>query len=574
MAADPAKILKSEESLRTSAATHWQVCQTLADYIMPHKSNDIITIRTPGERQTERLFDSEAPDAAIILAASLGGLLTSSVQKWMSLVMRDQTLMKVKEVRDWLEDTTDRTLAAINQSNFVTEAAEFYLDLVTFGTGGLFIDEAMPTALGVWGGPSFKAMPMGSYVIAEDANGRVDTLYRRLRMGARAAVDKWAPGAKSKEEAAGTVGDKIAEMAFTERRAHEMVTIVHGVYPRGDDRKASSYTRQNMKFASCYVALDDKKLIREGGYQEQPFSVTRWSKSSSEVFGRGPGHTALPDIRSLNREVELYFAAAAKAIDPTAFATEDGVLGSISWEPGMVNVVKDQQSFWIMESKSRLEYAEHLFNRLERKIQQIFFTPFLRILREKPGMTATEIIAIKEETLRLMGPLAGRSHAEYLMPMVDRVVSMAARAGALSPVPEVLAQAPRGDIDVEYEGPLARAQKAADVEAIQRWYGLMAQIAAARGSGDIFDNADDDEAARLAGQIYGVPTTIIRGDAQVADVRSSRLAQQQAAQRMAAIQGTLETVGRAGPGLKALTEAGAMGKTGAPEDQTAMAGAA
>ena len=46
-------------------------------------------------------------------------------------------------------------------------------------------------------------------------------------------------------------------------------------------------------------------VLREGRHWDNPFINFRWQKAPSETYGRSPVMKALPDIKTLNKVVEL-----------------------------------------------------------------------------------------------------------------------------------------------------------------------------------------------------------------------------------------------------------------------------
>lgn len=518
--------------------------QTLADYILPHRAT-ITHQPTPGSKQTDKLFDSEGHHDAQTLTFSLAGAMLSASQKWFGLTMRQKDLNASKAVADWLEEVADRTYAALNQSNFTSESGECLLDLVVFGTGALFIEEADAGYLGAFGGLRFKAFPLGEYIIEEDAEGRVNALIRRFSMPAAAAAATWPAVAAHPE-----LKSVLVE------RPDEPVWILHGLVPR-DARKPTLQTRDHMAVAECYV-LDVKVpvLLDEGGYLELPVAVPRWMKTSGETYGRSPAWVALPDIKSLNRAVELYLSAMGKALDPTLLVDDESLLSRLSLAPGALVYREPGSKIEPLESAHRLDYAEHLFDRLERKIKEVFFADALR-LRFKPTMTATEVVALQEEMLRLLGPTAGRLYPELLSIVVERSVGLLARAGQLPPTPQELLDAGGGDIDIQYEGPLARAQKSADLLAIERFNQHLGAKAAAKQDLTVWDVVDDVEQDLHYAAIAGVPSNTMRGKEDVAAMRQARADAKAAQDKLAMLAQTAESAGKAAPMLKVMADAGA-----------------
>src|SRR5262249_7719529 len=149
-------------------------------------------------------------------------------QQWFSLRMRQDDLNEDKGVRDWLDEVATRTFSCLGASNFGSEMGEFYLDLGVFATAALFCDELPPPYPNVFGGVRFLAVPTNEYVIAENAEQRVDLVIRKFKLPVRELVRLWP----------GTAGASRTEQAREDRKPDEQIDVLHAVYPRLDtDRR-------------------------------------------------------------------------------------------------------------------------------------------------------------------------------------------------------------------------------------------------------------------------------------------------------------------------------------------------
>jgi hypothetical protein len=72
-----------------------------------------------------------------------------------------------------------------NRSNFQQEIFELYHDLITFGTAAMFIEEDEEDFI------KFSTRHIDEVYIAENDKGRIDTIYRRFNLSARAVVQKF-----------------------------------------------------------------------------------------------------------------------------------------------------------------------------------------------------------------------------------------------------------------------------------------------------------------------------------------------------------------------------------------------
>ena len=152
---------------------------------------------------------------------------------------------------------------------------------------------------------------------------------------------------------------------------------------------------------------------------------------------------------------------------------------------------------------------------------------------------------------RLLGPTFGRLVTELLNPLIERTFGILQRNNMLPVPPEIL---DGQQIDLEYEGPLARAQRGGDITAMQRWLEVNAPFLQAQP--ELLDVIDLDQWARHSANIVGIPPLVMRNINDVLEKRAlAAQQQQQLLQQQQLMQGA-EAVGKAGPGLAALQQSG------------------
>ena len=502
------------EAERHTWEDHWQ---EILDYTMPRKA-DITFVRSKGEKRTERLFDSTAITAANLLASSLQGTLTSPSLAWFHLKLRNQDLNEDRNIQLWLEDTARRMYDTFNDTNFNTEVHELYLDLCSIGTAALFVEESDT-------GIHFSALHIAEYYIQENTAGKVDTLYRKYKLTARQAVQEFGED---------NVGEKVKKAAGDS--PEKKFNFIHAVEPTEDYERALGKAGTKLPFHSCHVCVEDKMKVRVGGYNEFPYLVPRWSKATGEIFGRSPAYNALPDIKTLNKAVEIGLKAWANAIDPPLLVQDDCVIGRVRMTPAGITVVLSDTAIKPLQIGANWQITDMKETQLRTAIRQAYYSDQLQ-LQEGPQMTATEVQVRYELMQRLLGPTLGRFQSEFLNPLIERVFGIMLRAGVLLPPPEEIGDS---TIDVEYVGPLARSQRMEEAVAVERLYQLAMNVAQADPG--IMDLIDHDEAIRIRATLLGVPKTILRGRDEVDEMRQMRAQQQQQMMEMQQAQAQAETM--------------------------------
>jgi len=164
---------------------------------------------------------------------------------------------------------------------------------------------------------------------------------------------------------------------------------------------------------------------------------------------------------------------------------------------------------------------------------------------QKHNTTATEIEIRYSLMNRVLGPTMGRLQQEFLNPLIERVFGIMYRSGQFIEQPETIGE---GDIDIEYQGPLARNQRYEDAQAIERLFGVAAQWA--QMNPNALDIIDINGAMRILAERYGVPNRALVGEAEVEQAQQQR-AQQQAEQEAMAMQNAMaQTQATQASGLK------------------------
>ena len=513
------------KSQRQNWESHWQ---EVADYMQPRKA-DVTKSRSKGDKRTELIFDSSPLQSVELLAASLHGMLTNPSTPWFSLRFKEYEMENEDEAKEWLEDATEVMYSAFNKSNFQQEIFELYHDLITFGTAAMFIEEDDDDIL------KFSTRHINEMYIAENDKGRIDTVFRKFKLSARSAIQKF-----------GTVSANISVVA--KKDPYEEVEILHAVYPRSDfDPKKQD--KDNMPFASIYLDASSGDELSVSGFREFPFVVPRYLKASHEIYGRSPAMTALPDVKMLNEMSKTTIKSAQKQVDPPLLVPDDGFILPVRTVPGGLN-------FYRSGTRDRIETLNigantplglNMEEQRRNSIRNAFYVNQL-MMQRGPQMTATEVIQRNEEKMRLLGPVLGRLQSELLKPLIDRCFALILRKNLFRPAPEFLSGK---DIEIEYVSPLAKAQKSTELQSIMRAIEIMGSLA---NVAPVFDHINMDKLVRHLADIVGVPQKILKPQSELNAQREEAQAQQQQMEQMQQVQQLAEAGGKVAPLAKALPE--------------------
>lgn len=506
------KRYQAEQSDRRSIESHWA---DVVQFVQPYR--DSFYRSTVEENSIDYdnniyRYDDTAVYAAQTLAATVHGSLTSFTAKWFEFTFQDKALREDKKSRDWLEEVTDITYTEMVASNFSLEVSEMYIDIVAFGTGPLTVEQINDNENN-YDGLDFRSIPVVDSFFDEDQSGKVLNFYRRLNWSALKIIDKL-----GKEN----IPDKILKTAETDKAGTMKFEIIFCIFKRKLDEKVDTanldvLAPENRPFGFKYVFKDTgEEMGPEGGYYEMPTFVARWRKTNDSKWGNSPAMKAMATIKSANEIVRMTLTQLGKVINPPTLATERGLLSDLDIEEGGLTVVRSLDDIREYESKARFDVGEIKLAQLQDSIRQGFFIDQLA-LKDSPAMTATEVQVRWQLMQRLLGPTMGRLESQVFSPMLQRVFNILARAGKFPAPP---AQVQDADYEVEYIGPLPKAQRAQEVVAIE---GFLADITSAADlDPTIVDTVNFDMVSARLGEMRGVPSDIMAGEAEITKKRRDR----------------------------------------------------
>jgi len=529
--------------LETQAANFRNLWQEIQEYVTPWR-DPITSSRGIGQKQTDRIFDSTAPTSLTISAAAVHSLTAPAGVRWFNLSHPDPEVAMLVEVGQALETATNAVRSSIHNSNFSQESQEVVLDLLAYGTGAIYWEMKNPTGTNPWPGIRFRALSPGSYVISEDAEGIVDTLYRKFSLSAGAIYRRWPE----------TCGDVVKKLCAEGKLDHKML-VIHGVFPRHENVDMSntmSVMPKNRPFGSIWLVtegmgeehrtgnaagltpgIDAKgsQVLREDGFFDFPFLVPRWYKMSGESYGRSPIMNVLPTIRTLNKAVELRLKAWQLAIAPPMVTSDRGIIGDVRLNPfGRTHSKGDPRTaIMALNIGSDFNVANFQEEILKNEIKSALFIDQIASAQSQ-GLTpksATEVSINFEMMMRILGPVSTRLQGEFLVPIVTGIYRALVRHEILST--DMMSELGEGGTSVIFEGPLARSTSIQEIDAISRW--LQVALPLAEMKPEVLRYVDFEALGKVAADAVGIPRSIMKTDDAI-QAEKEQEAQAQAMQGM------------------------------------------
>ena len=491
----------------------------LADYIclgrgrFPERENS-----NQKTKAALRVVNDTATNALHMLGAGQHGGMSSPARPWFKLGFVDPVMDRVRQYRSWLDDAEKGLYTVFKRQNFYNLIHNVYEEKAGFGTGCLFI-EADPVNV-----VNFSYFTAGDYRFTVKPNGRTHCFYRYFRMQAAQLASEFGVDKTS---------DRVQNLL--RNNPYEWVDMYHVIEPNDDYQPDLIDSKP---WISVYFeAKEPEKRLSYGGYQECPVVTPRWQSLGNEAYGWGPGPETLGLVKALQKMELATFKASDKMLDPPSLYPPSFKDRMVDLTPGAKNVgdeVDGKVTPLVMINPAALGAYEQRIVAIEQRIRRSFYNDIFLMIASQPAggdkMTAAEIVARNQEKMLMLGPVIESDQFEMLDPTIERVFALAARAGAIPPPPEDLANM---QYKVDYVSIMAQAQKLLSTQGMGHYLSTAERVAMVDPAS--VSKTNWDRYLEETGDAVGLPAKILRDDKEMQQIREA--ANQQAAEERQAAQG-------------------------------------
>ena len=406
-----------------------------------------------GSKKMARVFDSTAINSTQRFANRLQSGIFPPQRGWCRLEPGpDIPFDRKSEAQAALDVYTEKLFATLKQSNFDIAMGEFLLDLAV-GTAVMIVqpgDDINP----------INFIPVPQYLVAfeEGANGQVDNVYRRMRLKGESIQQQWKDA---------KIDGRLAVMI--EQKPTEDIELIEAtVY----DMKRGDY---------CYHVIhkDTKSELVYRRMDYSPWIVSRFMKVAGEIYGRGPLITALPDIKTLNKTLELLLKNASLAITGVYTAADDGVLNpnTVKIVPGAIipvarNGGPQGETLRPLPRAGDFNVSQIVINDLRMNIKRMLLDESLPP-DNMSARSATEVVERMKELAQNLGSAFGRLINETMIPIVSKTLNVMDSRGLIDLPLKVNGL----EVKISPVAPLAMAQSMDEINKVMQF----AQIAQAAG---------------------------------------------------------------------------------------------
>jgi hypothetical protein len=523
------------QSLRAWRYMKWSYWSVLARYFVPFRYVWVVTANrmSRGEPVNDSIIDSTGVLAVRTCAAGMWTGLTSPSRPWLKI---DQAVPWAKLDRpalEWLKQFQEGLYTVFNQSNFYSQMAVAFRDLVWSGTAPVIIYEDHEDVIRLY------VPSAGEYFL--DSSGRltVDTMYREFAFNVMQIIDMF--GVDNCPEQVTKLWREGGAALQTE------FIVAHAIEPNVPVRRTGESNpnqgvrpvSEKFSFREIYWLRDIKtaRPLSKRGFKSKPFIAMRWSLSQNDPYGHGPCEESLGD----NKEIQLATRRKAEFIgkgvrppmgaDPalknepattiegqiTYFSTEGGRKGFFplfepnpAWLPGLVASIE----------------------KVSERIEKCLFVKLFMAISQMEGVQPRNQLELTKrdlERLQELGPVIDLVEGELNI-LIMRVYDIMMRRKMLPPPPPSLTKVP---LKITYTSILRLAQRSAESVAMKDVFqtaGVMSSAAKAAGVPDPLRTINLDDALRHYADLNGFPATLFFTDGEIAHHDQIRQEEQQKAQ--------------------------------------------
>jgi hypothetical protein len=471
--------------------------QEAMDFSAPQR--ETFSLHSPGQTKNRFVYDSTAEEGLDQFTSRLQGSLVPAQIQWMKLTAGDDIPKNEKEEVDKaLAEATDTFFTHLNHSNFDTEITPSLTDL-GIGTGCIMVEE---NDFNESSAVIFTNIPLAELYVEKPARGPIKNIWRKQKVEAGSIKTTW-PDADIP-----TNLQKIID-----KDPSSEVDILN----------AMLFNTKSKKYDQ--IVIWEKKAIFSQSFNTRRMIAFRWKVTPGEVYGRGPAISKLPDIRTVNKIVEIRLGNGAIQMSGIYTGRSDGIFNphTVTIAPGSIIAVGSNDNtnptIRALTPSGNINITLEDLQDGRENIRKAFFSSPLGEISD-PVRSATENILRNQEFLKNSGASIGRQMSEFVEPMVAAVVDILKERGKIPDI-EVNGK----DVTIKQTSPLA---KAADQEAFQNtqlWLSSMAQFVPPEV---MALKVKIESLPREFAQQLGINPDLVRSDAETKEVASQVQAAAQA----------------------------------------------
>lgn len=456
-------------------------------------------------------------------AAMMHSLLTPMAYRWHNFTFFSPEL---QQRYGYILDQTSEFLHSkrySSRSGFVGAMSECYISMAVYGHCIMELTEDLRTR-----SVFYKALPIKEFCIDKDANGFVNTFYRKVQMTYRNLRTLFP----------GYTPDKYAG-ADSPRWLDETMELLCVVEPS----LTTSGSYDNVWIDNTNRKILEKKVTKKCRYICSRSNVF---PSSDDPYGFSPAMEVMPSMKALNslsynilklgdNATRLDFLTGEDVVNPGNFAGNGNIIEGGINDEGRPMV-------------QRLQYpdmpsADYVQKSYQERIKTALFVNFFMTLNETQSRSATDSMLKSNEKAQMVAPTGDRIARELLIPMIELELQYYGDMHQLPQFPEeIKSLGIATDFDITLDNPMLKGQRIDSANGIM----TLAQYLGALMGLDTEINID--RAKMVLTEIFNIPASVLNTPEEKQSIVAEKARQQDIAM-------LAQNAGGIGSGVKDVAEA-------------------
>lgn len=537
--------------MNTAYAPFQALYYDIADYLCPTLPQFASTDVNLGDRRSTRIVDSTASLYAQTEQAGMMTGITSPSRPWFKLAVRDTRKTQSAAAKKALADTNQLMLTTLLLSNFYTEMMPFYENAIHFGTSVLCVEEDLTGKV-----IKFRTLPTGSFRLMDGPDGKVNALCFTFRYTVRNLLTEFATTDTNGDIDWSNFSKHVKQCV--ENQAYDEVIEVRQVVCPNPDYMPGAKLAKDKKFWSYYYEVGENTrqqedvFLKKSGYDLFPFLAFRWKRNPGDIYATNcPAIMALSDVKQLQAMEETKLIVNELQAKPPTIAPSSLEAKGVNAFPGGITYVDETNQGGLRplyEFKPNLADHEVSTARIRDRLARAFHVHLFQTISQADElqtgkMTATEVRAREQESMRQLGPVLEQLNDSVFAPLIDILFEYLHKQGLL---PQFPPEMQGEDLKIEYISIMAQAQLLEGLVSNERFLGIVQQVA--QFDNQVLDVVNSDSIIRDVASILSINPNSTNPQDETDALRKKRSALVEAQQRAATIQ-------QAGQGIAGLASA-------------------
>ncbi len=468
-----------------------------------------------------RLYSAAAVRAFNRFADGFMGNVMSRNIRWFATQYEDPMFTDSDDIEgadEYFSKADQRIYSELDRSNFYPESMTAFKDSVATGSSAMFVQNDPDGKV-----CCYRTVAPWRWWADVNRYGTFDTFFYRY----------WLTNDRFLQEFGDTAPKKLVDAAekdlFSEKR-HE---IVQCIYPRDNFYKGSRISKRK-RFACVYLDVTNSCVVKESGYDQFPVVIHVYDRSGDDIYGTGLAMAYISELRKLN-SLAYDFAFALRMAGKGMWAVPQSMMDKFMIQPAAVTpyTTSDQIPMRTDRADGSIEYQMQALADQVNLVDNLFYSDmFTYVMRQTKVYTATQVNAVKSETLSLLAAVFGNTQKQKIEASLRLTFYLMARNRRIEAPPKELLK-DMNTLNFTLNSVLAQslqsyAQKDANLANLE-----IAATMANIGAVEALDNYDFDYMVRSASKGNGADARSLKTKREVQrlrDARESRQAQMQQTQ--------------------------------------------